>query len=596
MRFGLFYEHQLPRPWSEGAEERLLADALEQIELADRLGFHSVWLVEHHFLEEYSHSSAPEVFLAAAAQRTSQLRLGHGIVQLPPPVNHPARIAERIATLDLVSGGRVEFGTGEGSSQAELGGLGVPRDLKREQWDEALDAVTRMFVEEPFAGYDGTWIKLPPRNVIPKPKQKPHPPLWVACSRRETILLAGRKGLGALSFSFIEPEEAKGWADEYYRLIASDECLPGGFAVNPNVAVVLPLMCHQDEQTAIDRGIDGAHFFGYSLAHYYVFGQHRPGQTNVWEEFQQHRAEYGFAREIVRAEEAPLGIKIMQQGLGSLRGAIGTPDQVADLVGRYEAAGVDQVIFVSQAGRNRHEDICESIELFAKEVLARFADTAEEKEAAKRDRLAEAIEHALARRPLARTTDPGYVIAPGGEPRPAPTPSLGGPSPERRRASAGWGGRAAVRTGLGRYLRRRGERLRRRSEEAFARFVRGRSDQQLDRIIGSSAGLRMIFKGMERNFRPDKAGSFTGDIQYVLKVGDRYRRWVVRIQGDGIRTGPGSSPAPALTLRMALPTFARIVARELSAAQAFMEGKIVLEGDFQLATQMGEMFGQGTPF
>src|SRR2546423_6521298 len=118
MRFGLFYEHQNPRPWvEERAEHRLMKDALDQIELADRVGFDSVWEVEHHFLEEYSHSSAPEVFLAAASQRTKNIRLGHGIVQAPPGVNHPARIAERVATLDLISGGRVEFGTGEGSAQ-----------------------------------------------------------------------------------------------------------------------------------------------------------------------------------------------------------------------------------------------------------------------------------------------------------------------------------------------------------------------------------------------------------------------------------------------------------------------------------------------
>src|ERR671933_1375556 len=123
MRFGLFYEHQLPRPWHAGAEERLLNEALEQVELADRLGFDYVWEVEHHFLEEYSHSSAPEVFLAAAAARTERIRLGHGIVQIPPAVNHPARVAERAATLDLISDGRVEFGTGESSSGAEIGGF-----------------------------------------------------------------------------------------------------------------------------------------------------------------------------------------------------------------------------------------------------------------------------------------------------------------------------------------------------------------------------------------------------------------------------------------------------------------------------------------
>src|SRR6267154_6648438 len=128
MNFGIFYEHQLPRPWGPKSEYQLLQDSLTQIELADKLGYDYAWEVEHHFLEEYSHSSAPEVFLAAASQRTRRIRLGHGIVQLPPGFNHPARVAERIATLDLVSGGRVDFGTGESSSQMELGGFGVDRE------------------------------------------------------------------------------------------------------------------------------------------------------------------------------------------------------------------------------------------------------------------------------------------------------------------------------------------------------------------------------------------------------------------------------------------------------------------------------------
>ena len=201
MRFGIFYEHQLPRPWAPGDEHRLLKDALEQVELADRLGFDYCWEVEHHYLEEYSHSSAPEVFLAAASQRTSRIRLGHGIVQLPPGYNHPARVAERIATLDLVSDGRVEFGTGESSSETELGGFGIARQDKRAQWDEALDVVTRMLVEEPFAGHHGKFIDVPPRNLVPKPLQKPHPPLWVACSRRETIHLAASRPTTAATSS-----------------------------------------------------------------------------------------------------------------------------------------------------------------------------------------------------------------------------------------------------------------------------------------------------------------------------------------------------------------------------------------------------------
>jgi alkanesulfonate monooxygenase SsuD/methylene tetrahydromethanopterin reductase-like flavin-dependent oxidoreductase (luciferase family) len=398
MKFGIFYEHQLPRPWDDDSEHRLLKDALEQIEIADRVGIDFLWEVEHHFLEEYSHSSAPEVFLAAASQRTSRIRIGHGIVQLPFNFNHSARVAERIATLDLISDGRVEFGTGEASSEAELGGFLVDRASKRAQWAEALDAVTRMMVETPFAGYHGEFLEMPQRNVVPKPLQKPHPPLWVACSRRDTIHLAAQKGIGALSFSFVEPLEARRWVDDYYNTLQSDECVPGGFAVNPNLAVVVPLMCHHDEETAIDRGLDGGHFFGYSLGHYYIFGSHQPGVTNVWDEFQQNRSLFGFDRSVAAQTGQVLGAQLFQQGLGSLRGAIGTPEQIRQLVRAYAACGVDQIIFVSQSGRNQHEHICESLELFGKEVLPEFAETADDIESAKLQRLGPAMEAALARR------------------------------------------------------------------------------------------------------------------------------------------------------------------------------------------------------
>ena len=408
MRFGIFYEHQLPRPWGADDEHRLLMDALEQVELADSLGFDHVWEVEHHFLEEYSHSSAPEVFLAAASQRTRRIRLGHGIVQLPVGFNHPARVAERIATLDLVSGGRVDFGTGEASSEAELGGFHVDRATKRAQWEEALDVVTRLMVEEPFAGHHGEFIDIPPRNLVPKPLQKPHPPLWVACSRRETIHLAATKGIGALSFSFVEADEAKTWVDDYYSTICSADCVPGGFAVNANVACVLPFMCHEDEAVAIDRGLDGAHFFGYSLAHYYAFGRHAPGVTDIWQEFQANREAFGFSRSVAARTGQQLGAQLMEQGLGSLRGAIGTPAQIRDLVQAYEDAGVDELIFVSQSGRNRHEDICESLELFARTVMPEFHERADKAEAEKARRLAPAFEAALARRPLPPTVPAGY--------------------------------------------------------------------------------------------------------------------------------------------------------------------------------------------
>jgi alkanesulfonate monooxygenase SsuD/methylene tetrahydromethanopterin reductase-like flavin-dependent oxidoreductase (luciferase family)/putative sterol carrier protein len=582
MRFGIFYEHQLPRPWHDGAEQKLLNDALEQVELADRAGFDYVWEVEHHFLEEYSHSSAPEVFLAAASQRTKDIRLGHGIVQVPPGFNHPARVAERIATLDLVSDGRVDFGTGESSSQAELGGFGIERESKREQWEESLDAITRMFVEDPFAGYDGRWTSMPPRNVIPKPSQKPHPPLWVACSRRETILLAARKGIGALTFAFIEPEQATEWVDEYHSLIASEECVPAGFEINPSFAVVLPMMCHEDEQTAIDRGIDGAHFFGYSLAHYYVFGEHRPGTTNVFEEFLERRAEFGFAREIINADEGPLGVKVLEQGFGSLRGAIGTPEQIAELVERYEQAGVDQVIFVSQAGPNEHEHICESLELVGKKVIPRFEKGREKREEAKRERLAEARERALARRSPPRHADPSYVIQPTGEPTSAQAIAAASRASANGRANGARGIRDAI-----------SKRLREAGESVFASYVRKRTDAQLERTVGSRTGLRLLFKGMERSFVPEKSNNFNGEVQYELtseRNGDN--DWVVRIANGRAVAEPGRAAEPAVRFRTSVPMFARMASGEVHPAQAMMEGKLEVEGNFELAGRLGEMFGR----
>jgi alkanesulfonate monooxygenase SsuD/methylene tetrahydromethanopterin reductase-like flavin-dependent oxidoreductase (luciferase family) len=552
MRFGIFYEHQMPRPWAEGAEEKTLQDALDQVELADQIGIQHVWEVEHHFLEEYSHSSAPEVFLAAASQRTSRIRLGHGIVALPPAYNHPARVAERIATLDLVSRGRVDFGTGETSSQSELGGFGVPRAAKREQWEESIDAVTRMFVEEPFAGIDGKWVKMPPRNVVPKPVQKPHPPMWVACSRRDTILMAAHKGIGALSFSFVEPEDAKQWVDEYYRIITSAACVPAGFAVNPNVAIVVPFMCHEDEQTAIERGIDGAHFFGYSLAHYYLFGEHRPAQTNVWEEFLDNRATRGFAREVVTADDGPLGVKLLQRGLGSLRGAIGTPEQILGLLRRYEAAGVDQVILVSQAGHNKHEHIMEALV-----------------EGAKAARLAPYLADAIARRPPPRSAPSDYVIRVTGEPAEAPAWRQGGQSGPQTFAERA---RHAGRVGTSRALRRASPRL-------------------LERTLGRDAGLRLIFNAMARRFNPESALGWTGDIQYVLGTNGGTREWYLHVDKDKATACQGRSADPQLTLRMPFALFVAIARGEVTIGRLMLEkSDLQAEGNPALIGRMAEMF------
>ena len=399
MKFGIFYEHQIGRPWDDTTEQTLINDALDQVELADRLGIQYVWEVEHHFLEEYSHSSAPEVFLAAASQRTTNIRLGHGIMLTAPQFNHPARCAERLGMLDLVSNGRVEFGSGESSSEAELGGFGLDPLKKRDAWLEGLETTLRCMVETPFTGVDGQFVKMPPRNVVPKPVQKPHPPLWVACSRRDTILLAAEKGIGALTFAFIDPEEARSWVAEYEQTLA-DTCVPVGYAVNPQVACVSPMMIHHDEEQAIRRGVEGANFFGYSLGHFYVFGKHAPGVTDVWAEYIERRAAQGFDPQAVAqaVREERLGAKVAAGDSTGLRGAIGTPDQVREYLRRYEEAGVDQVIFVMQAGHNEHEHIMESIDLFGREVLPEFIERDGAAVEAKARRMEPVVAAAMARK------------------------------------------------------------------------------------------------------------------------------------------------------------------------------------------------------
>ena len=376
MKFGLFYEHQIPRPWLEGAEHKLFQDALAQVELADALGFDYIWEVEHHFLEEYSHSSAPEVFLAACSQRTTQIRLGHGIVLMPPAYNHPARVAERIATLDLVSNGRVEWGTGESASHIELGGFNVDPKHKREMWAECTRETAKMMTQSPYAGYEGQYFSMPTRNVVPKPLQTPHPPPWVACSSRDSLRYAARYGLGALTFAFVDASEAKFWVEEYYEIFEK-ECEPLTQRVNPNIAMVSGFSCHNNEETAVARGLDGLRFFRFALAHYYHGGSQIPGQTDIWQLYRQS------------TQEPAEG-----------RAGIGTPDQVREHLEVMEAAGVDQVVFIQQAGANLHEDICESLELFAERVLPDFKARDASQVEAKKERLAKAIERAEARKPV----------------------------------------------------------------------------------------------------------------------------------------------------------------------------------------------------
>ena len=349
MKFGIFYELQLPKPWEADSEYVLFNNALDQIELADRLGYDYAWEVEHHFLEEYSHSSAPEVFLGAASQRTKNIRLGHGIIQLP--TNHPARVAERVSTLDLLSHGRVEFGIGEGSSVTELHPFDRRFRDKRAVWEDAVRAILPMFWKEGHE-YHGEYFDFPLRNVIPKPRQKPHPPLWMACSQMETIRMAGRRGMGALGFSFVSPDSARAWCHAYYNEFLHRRDLLCDYQPNPNLAVVAPFMCCETDEEA-EAKMDGWSFFQFALVLYNKEGPFEPGTVNLWERYQDWKASG-------KGATAPSS------------GLVGSPDTIRRRLREFEAVHVDQVILLNQAGKNRHEDICASLDLFAREVMPEF--------------------------------------------------------------------------------------------------------------------------------------------------------------------------------------------------------------------------------
>ncbi|OLO25805.1 monooxygenase [Streptomyces sp. MNU77] len=422
MRVSLFVEHPVPRPWDADSEKRVLLESLEQMELADRAGFSGVWVTEHHFQEEYSHSSAPELFLAALSRRTTRLRLGHGIVQLPPAINHPVRVAERIGALDLLSDGRVQFGTGEASSMAEIDGFRFDPGKKRAMWRESLEVALRAMTEEPFTGHEGEFVSVPPRNVVPKPQQRPHPPVWVACTRPATIELAARMGIGALSFSYTGPEGSRPLVDGYYAVLA-DEAVPLTPTVNPNVLVTAgDLMVAPTHEEAVDRIGLGIGFHGYGIRHYYVSGRHRPGRTSVWDEYTRSLAGEDTLDAGLEAQSAATADRADWQRLAlanarrtsDAHAGVGSPEEVRERMREYERAGVDELMFLVPPAR--HEHLMESIEVLGSQVLPEFAERDERAARAKAERLEPVVEKILQRRRrLGTELDPEYWF--GGVPK-----------------------------------------------------------------------------------------------------------------------------------------------------------------------------------
>ncbi|TMA33495.1 MAG: LLM class flavin-dependent oxidoreductase [Deltaproteobacteria bacterium] len=357
MKFGIFFELSVPRPFSPEREREVIVNALEQARLADALGFECAWVVEHHFLEEYSHSSAPELFLTAVAMQTQRIRVGHGAVVCVPEINHPIRVAERAAFLDLLSGGRLEFGTARSSTWTEIGGFEADPDDTKKDWDEYVRVLPKMWMQETFV-HRGRCFSMPERAVLPKPLQKPHPPMWVTVTSPGTELDAADRGLGCLGVAAASYAEQERRTREYHRRIQL--CDPVGAAVNDRVAILNFLYCHEDATTAAEHGLRFLGTFGLLNAHLLFTREVYP--TSAYQS-------------LANLAPAPSS----KGGPGDRPGVpdgicIGDPKEIIAAVKRWESIGVDQINVLLNASEVLAQDqVLASLRLFAKEVMPVFA-------------------------------------------------------------------------------------------------------------------------------------------------------------------------------------------------------------------------------
>jgi len=356
MKFGLLYEMETPRPWNALSEYNTYWQALAQIELADRIGIDYVWEVEHHFLEEYSHSSAPEVFYGAVSQRTKNIRIAHGVRLLPFKFNNPIKVAEQAAVLDIMSNGRMDLGTGRSTTAQELDGFSVDYDRTREEVREALDIIVKAWTEE-ILEYDGKLIKVPPRRVVPKPIQKPHPPMWMACVAPDSYQMAGDRGLGVLSFSLNFDQVRKSMEAYHASFAKRTDQVPKV----PNEAFAGMIICHvaeNKEEEAI--GIEGARWFMHNVAKLF-----EPLMTK------NKLYSYEYLRNLMNMDLDPKDATDAQLKDHHMV-VVGNPDEVCRKLEMFERSGIDQVIMFKQAGRIPHQNIMKSLKLIAKHVLPQF--------------------------------------------------------------------------------------------------------------------------------------------------------------------------------------------------------------------------------
>ena len=361
MKLALFYEIPVARPWSRDSEHRAYKEVVEQAVLGEQAGFHSFWTVEHHFLQEFSHCSNPEILYGHIAAKTSKLRIGYGVRLMPRPYNHPVRTAESVAVLDLLSDGRVEFGTGRSATRLELEGFGIDPGETRAMWQEAISHVVGCWTNDEYEFQGRTW-SMPRRRVLPKPLQQPHPPIWGATTSLDGHRTMGRLGLGLCSFSVgVPPEDLKPRVEEYRRGLAECE-QPLGRFVNDQAATFTMVHCADDNETAFAAAAE-------SMTWYPRVGARQIAEIADWQAGKD-LGNYAYAADMQKTRDAGA---LEQLTFDYIRDAgaamVGDPKRCIEIGERYAASGCDLLFCLVNPYKIPHRDVMRSLELMGEHVI-----------------------------------------------------------------------------------------------------------------------------------------------------------------------------------------------------------------------------------
>jgi alkanesulfonate monooxygenase SsuD/methylene tetrahydromethanopterin reductase-like flavin-dependent oxidoreductase (luciferase family) len=367
MRFALFYEIPVPRPWGPDSERLAYEHTIEQAVAGERWGWDAFWTVEHHFLEEYSHCSNPEVLYGAIAARTERIRLGYGVRLMPQPYNHPVRSAESIAVLDLISGGRVDVGTGRSSTRAELEGFGIDPSTTRQMWQEGIRHMVGCWTDDEHS-FDGDYWSMPPRRVLPKPIQSPHPPLWGATSSEDGHRQIGSLGLGLCSFAVgVPPEEVKAKVDIYREAVRA--CTePIGATVHDEAATFTMTLCAPTREEAWASARESFEWYPKAGARLIA------SVSDYMAERNQDLGTYAYAKDLANVDEQGM-LDLLTLEYLSESGAcvLGTPEDCVEACRRYEEAGVDLLLCLVNPYSVSHDACMQTIELMGRHVIPELA-------------------------------------------------------------------------------------------------------------------------------------------------------------------------------------------------------------------------------